>query len=121
MTDEEERRRHRRLTTRSRVGLRPVSGEGPTQAEMRDVSESGAGLVTDRQLKRGDQIEVELRLAIPDVEGPETVKTMAEVMWSAETDTGAYAAGLKFKGPSPEALARLKRFLAKELGEPDDA
>ncbi len=74
------------------------------------------GIVVSEKIERGSVIEV---LLGGEGAGGELTgfKTMAKVMWSAETDSGAYSAGLMFDGPSPEALDRLRKFLAEHEDE----
>lgn len=108
---DDDRRRHRRISTSVKVNI--GEGEGTESAETRDVSEGGVGLVTGKKLERGSQVSIEVLLGgAPQASSPAAIKTMATVMWSAETDTGAYTAGLKFDGASVEAIERLRRFLA---------
>ncbi len=108
----EERRRHRRISASI-----PIELDGAKKAETQDLSEGGMGIVTSENLERGSVIEVLL-----GGEGaPEKIagfKTMAKVMWSAETDSGSFTAGLMFDGPDPEALERLRKFLAEQ--EPEE-
>jgi c-di-GMP-binding flagellar brake protein YcgR len=103
----EERRTSPRLNA-----VVPVKvGADGARGETRDISEGGLGLVVKKPLERGSSVEIELVLN----EGAgASVKTMATVMWSAAADTGAHVAGLRFDGPSPEALERLKKFLAEK-------
>jgi len=110
MTKSEDRRRHRRISTS--VDVRIARGERVQGGEQRDVSEGGVGVVSSEQLEEGAQVAIEVMLDLPQAEDPAALQTMATVMWSAETDTGAYVAGLQFDGPSEEALERLQRFLA---------
>jgi hypothetical protein len=100
----EERRRHRRVS--ASIPIKLGDQEGSTQ----DLSEGGMGVVVSQKIEQGSVIEVLLggEGAPEDLAG---VKTMAKVMWSAETDSGAYTAGLMFDGPSPDALDRLRKFL----------
>jgi c-di-GMP-binding flagellar brake protein YcgR len=107
---DDDRRRHRRISTSVRVNI--GQGEGAQSGETRDVSEGGLGLVTGKKLERGSQVSIEVLLGGAPASAPGAIKTMATVMWSAETDTGAYTAGLKFDGASAEAVERLRRFLA---------
>lgn len=100
----EDRREHRRITASI-----PVKFTDGAEASTQDLSEGGMGIVLGKKVERGTTLEVMIGGA--GVEGAEGIKTMATVMWSAETDTGAYTAGLKFDGPSPDALARLRQFL----------
>jgi c-di-GMP-binding flagellar brake protein YcgR len=110
MTKPEDRRRHRRISTS--VDVRIARGDSTQDGETRDVSEGGVGVVSSEKLEEGAQVAVEVMLDWPQAEDPASLQTMATVMWSAETDTGAYVAGLQFDGPSEEALERLRRFLA---------
>lgn len=119
-----ERRSHRRVSSQINV---KINGAATPSGATKDVSEGGAAVVVDQALAQGDRIEVELLLAAAiaspstsDAEAkttapPETgrVKTMATVMWSAETDSGAFTAGIQFDGPSAGALERLRRFVAE--------
>jgi hypothetical protein len=73
------------------------------------------GIVVSQKMERGATVEVMIGSAGPDTEGG--IKTMATVMWSAETDSGAYTAGLKFDGPSADAMERLKKFLKEQPNE----
>ena len=110
MSTDDERRKHRRISTRMKVTLGPKGDE--QTAETTDISESGAGLLSNIQLKHGDKVEVEVLLAPSAAADPQkSITTMATVMWSAESDSGGYTSGLKFDGPSPEAMQRLRRFL----------
>ena len=79
--------------------------------ETRDLSEGGMGLLSSVRLERGSEVEVEVELLGGPKTDPAKLRTMAKVMWSAETDSGAHLAGLQFDGPSEEALERLRRFL----------
>ena len=107
---DDDRRRHRRISTSVKVNI--GQGDGAQSGETRDVSEGGLGLVTGKRLERGSQISIEVLLGgAPQASSPSGIKTMATVMWSAETDTGAYTAGLKFDEASAEAIERLRRFL----------
>jgi c-di-GMP-binding flagellar brake protein YcgR len=117
MTKSEDRRRHRRVSTRA--GVRIAAGDGARDGETRDVSEGGVGVVSAQKLERGAQVDVEVMLDLPTAENPSSLRTMATVMWSAETDTGAYVAGLQFDGPSEADIERLRRFLAS-VDEPAD-
>jgi c-di-GMP-binding flagellar brake protein YcgR len=103
----EDRRRHRRVSATIAVQLQ--DGE---EASTQDLSEGGMGIVLSRKMERGTMLEVLIGGIGPS--DPAAIKTMATVMWSAETDTGAYTAGLKFDGPSPDALERLRKFLKEQ-------
>jgi c-di-GMP-binding flagellar brake protein YcgR len=115
--EQDDRRRHQRVSTRAAVRI--AAGDHTHEGETRDVSEGGMGLVSSERLERGAKVSVEVLVDGPKAGDPKTIKTMATVMWSAETDTGAYTAGLKFDGPSPEALVRLQRFLAANAPKKD--
>jgi len=104
----EDRREHRRVTASIPVKFND-GAEGSTQ----DLSMGGMGIVLSQKMERGTTLEV----SIGGADDQTGIKTMATVMWSAETDTGAYTAGLKFDGPSPEALDRLKKFLKEQPDE----
>jgi hypothetical protein len=107
----EERRRHRRVTASI-----PIKLGGGQEGATQDLSEGGMGIVVSEKIEQGSVIEVLLggEGAPDDLTG---LKTMAKVMWSAETDSGAYTAGLMFDGPSPEALDRLRKFLKEHDGD----
>lgn len=79
--------------------------EGTTQ----DLSEGGMGVVVTGAVEKGRSLEI--LIDVPASAAGEQIKTMATVMWSAQTDSGAYVAGLKFDGPSPDSMARLRKFL----------
>jgi len=103
--DNDDRRRHRRIT--ASLPIRVAGGEGST----RDLSESGIGLVSSEKLVAGQKLEIEVLLEAAEEERDGPLKTTATVMWSAATDTGAYSAGLQIEGASPEAVERLRKFL----------
>ncbi len=102
----EDRRVHRRVNAKVPVKISTGDGiEGTTQ----DLSEGGMGVVVSSAVEKGKTLEI--FIDVPhDLEGKQ-IKTMATVMWSAQTDSGAYVAGLKFDGPSPDSMARLRKFL----------
>ncbi len=92
-----------------RIGLDDASQtEGATQ----NVSEGGVAITVGRGLEAGGRVEVEL----PPVDGEagtDPVKTMATVMWSEETDSGAFRVGLRFDPGSPHTQEHLRRLVNK--------
>jgi hypothetical protein len=101
----DDRREHQRFNASV-----PVQLSGGKAASTQDLSEGGMGILLSEKMERGTTLEVMIG---GSTEGA-GIKTMATVMWSAETDSGAFTAGLKFDGPSPEALARLREFIKKK-------
>ena len=109
---DDDRRRHKRIS--ARVPVRIGDGEGASEGATRDLSEGGIAVVVTAPLAAGDKMPIEVLLDEAVAERAAAMRSMATVMWSAATDTGAYVVGLRFDGPSPEALDRLRKFLDKK-------
>ncbi len=83
-------------------------------ATTRDLSEGGAGIVSDRPLTEGEEIALGLFLVIDDVEEhlpPLWVK--GQVVWTSELDKGEHIAGVRFSEISPEQTSWLAKVLAQ--------
>jgi c-di-GMP-binding flagellar brake protein YcgR len=109
---DDDRRQHKRVS--ASVPVRLGEGAGATSASTRDLSEGGVAVVVSSELRAGDKLPIEVLLDEAIAERAASMRSMATVMWSAATDTGAYVAGLRFDGPSPDALDRLRRFLSSK-------
>jgi c-di-GMP-binding flagellar brake protein YcgR len=88
-------------------------------ATTRDLSEGGAGVVSDRALSEGEEIALGLFLVIDDVEEhlpPLWVK--GQVVWSSELDKGQHMAGVRFSAISAEQKSWLAKVLAQLVEAP---
>lgn len=111
MTDSRDRRRHPRISTH--IDVRIAHQDDHVQdGQTVDLSEGGVGVLSTERLEEGSEVAIEVMLDLAQAEDLSSLKTMAKVMWSAQTDTGAYVAGLQFNGPNEDSIARLRRFLA---------
>ena len=87
-------------------------------ATTRDLSEGGAGIVSDRPLAEGEEIALGLFLVVDDVEEhmpPLWVK--GHVVWSGDLDQGAHIAGVRFDVISDEQKLWLGKVLS-HLSDP---
>lgn len=83
-------------------------------ATTRDLSEGGAGVVSDRPLGEGEEIALGLFLVIDDVEEhlpPLWVK--GQVVWTSELDKGQHMAGVRFSAITPEQKSWLGKVLSQ--------
>jgi c-di-GMP-binding flagellar brake protein YcgR len=108
----EGRRKHHRLGVRMSAEIR--TERAVFTAVTRDLSEGGAGLLTDRAITDGEEIALGLFLVVDDVE--EHIPPLwvgARVMWSAESDHGEHphSAGVRFQVISDEQKQWLRQIL----------
>lgn len=108
-------RQFRRLVVRMSAEIR--TARTVFTATTHDLSEGGAGVLSDRALAEGEEIALGLFLVIDDVEEhlpPLWVK--GQVVWASELDSGKHMAGVRFSAISPEQKSWLGKVLA-QLGE----
>ena len=95
--------------------------EPPVPSQMRNLSQTGVGLVVQENLKAGSSIQLELD--VPNQAGP--IKLSGRVIWSKEIPLGpdprkgvrVFFIGIRFYEMSPQAEANLKKALeSKGLG-----
>lgn len=111
-----QQRQFRRLVVRMSAEIR--TERTVFTATTRDLSEGGAGVVSDRALAEGEEIALGLFLVIDDVEEhlpPLWVK--GNVVWTSELEMGQHMAGVRFSAISAEQ----KSWLAKVLAQLGDA
>lgn len=107
----EGRRQHHRLTVRMSAEIR--TERAMFTATTRDLSEGGAGLVTDRALIEGEEIALGLFLVVDDVEEHiPPLWVVARVAWSAEKDHGEHSAGVRFQVITDEQKQWLRQILS---------
>ena len=82
-------------------------------ATTRDISEGGVGLDLDRPLDEGQTLSLNLFLVVDEVEDETAapLKVKGKVAWCAETEDGAWAAGVRFEDIAENQRAWLKQFL----------
>ena len=85
-------------------------GKRDMDAQTLDISLSGMYIVSDKPLKKGNLI----RIDIPLGDKKTTLATFAEVMWAAGPKSG-----LKFLSMNEEDSETLKKYLDSVLGFPD--
>ena len=116
---ERPQRQYRRLVVRMSAEIR--TARSVFTATTRDLSEGGAGVVSDRALTEGEEIALGLFLVIDDVEEhlpPLWVK--GNVVWTSELERGQHIAGVRFSAISDEQKSWLAKVLA-QLGDPAGA
>lgn len=106
------RRKHARFRSEVAAELE-VEGEiftGKTQ----DVSQGGASMLTDAKLLDGSTVTLTLILTEDGIESAhaEALCTRAVVMWTAVTDAGETAAGLRFEGLGVSGARTLAHLLS---------
>ena len=114
---------NRRKHTRFAVAIAAELDAAGTvfEGETRDLSEGGVSVLLPEEaldapaLAEGTSLTLTLILTQDGVEDPDEAPfaRQASVMWSAPTDDGGVQLGLRFAALSPDARARLQRFLAK--------
>lgn len=111
-----EQRRHTRYAVE--VAAEVELGSDFLVASTMNISSGGVGLVTDRALEEGGEVNVMLFLTQDGIEDPdeEPFEARAEVMWAAEQEPGKFVSGLRFGQTTDDQKAQLQRFLAA-LGE----
>ncbi|RJP73746.1 MAG: PilZ domain-containing protein [Candidatus Abyssobacteria bacterium SURF_17] len=82
--------------------------EAAPRAEVVNLSEGGAGILTPTRIKKGTRVT--LQIAGKDIP---RLDFEAEVRWAAEVpvSTGQYPMGLKFLPLDNESRARLQQFI----------
>jgi uncharacterized protein (TIGR02266 family) len=112
-----ERRGHFRLPSHVRVDF--ASGDLLRPAQLEDISEGGAFLVTERPLPVGTP----LRLLLPTGDASEWLSLEAEVAWTRRTRQGATGPGmgLRFLGVDAEKQRTLEQLLLSRLSAPAPA
>ena len=106
------RRKHARF--RSEIAAE-IDVEGEIFAgKTRDVSQGGASILTDAKLLDGSSVTLTLILTEDGIESAhaEALCTRATVMWTAETDSGEKAAGLRFEGLGVSGARTLSQLLS---------
>jgi c-di-GMP-binding flagellar brake protein YcgR len=112
-------RQFRRLAIRMSAEVR--TSKTVFTATTRDLSEGGAGIVSDRPLRDGDEIALGLFLVVDDVEEqmpPLWVK--GRVVWSSELEKSSYMTGVRFDVISPQQKVWLNQILT-QLGPHEPA
>ena len=106
------RRKHARFTTEIAAEL-DVEGE-IFAGKTRDVSQGGASILTDAKLLDGSSVTLTLILTEDGIESAhaEALCTRATVVWTAETDAGETAAGLRFEGLGVSGTRTLAQLLS---------
>jgi c-di-GMP-binding flagellar brake protein YcgR len=111
-TTKPQRRQHQRLDLRMSAEIR--TERVVFTATTRDLSEGGAGLISDRPLEEGELVAMGLFLVLDDVESdtpPLWVK--GRVAWTGENDDGKHTAGVRFEVITDQQRAWLKNVLAQ--------
>jgi hypothetical protein len=106
------RRKHARF--RSAIAAE-IDVEGEIfAATTRDVSQGGAQIVTDAKLLEGSTITLTLILTEDGIESAhaEALTTRANIVWSAPTDSGETAAGLRFESLGVSGARTLSHLLS---------
>lgn len=87
----------------------PVA-DTPPRAEVINLSEGGAGILTPTRLKKGTRVKLEI--AGKDIP---RLDFEAEVRWAGESpvSTGQYPMGLKFLALDNESRAQLQQFIKR--------
>ena len=108
----QEQRSHRRYPVE--IACEVGTGEDLIVACTHNVSLGGVGVVVDRKLHDGAEVDVLLFLTQDGIQDPdeEPVEGRATVQWSAEREDRTHQVGLQFTHLSETATQRLKRFLA---------
>lgn len=106
------RRKHARFRTELAAEI-DVEGE-VFACKTRDVSQGGASVLTDAKLVDGGTVTLTLILTEDGIESAhaEALSTRASVMWTAETDSGEVAAGLRFEALDAARARTLTHLLS---------
>jgi hypothetical protein len=106
------RRKHARFTTE-------IAAEIDTDGEIftgktRDLSQGGASIVTDAKLLDGSSVMLTLILTEDGIESAhaEALCTRATVVWTAVTDAGETAAGVRFEALGVSGARTLTHLLS---------
>ena len=98
-TEAQEKRAGKRMRVRQSVDVEKVASDLDTLERIEmpglslDIGAGGIGLATDRPMKKGEIVKVN----IPIGRGIVTVPVFTEVMWAASSG-GRWRAGLRFLG-----------------------
>ncbi len=86
-----------------------------TVAQVRDLSEGGAGLSLRRSVPEDVEVKVSLVLAEDGIADPNQppLECKAKVMWSAENEPGKVAAGIRFVALDEHSRMRIRWFVAQ--------
>ena len=108
-----ERRQHTRLHLPTvHVELSDGASDPIFAGEIRDVSSSGIGLDTEREIAATSSVRI--RLSVPDA--PEPIESTAQLMWQrAGTSPDRCQSGYKLLDLSTDARARLEHVLVEHL------
>jgi hypothetical protein len=106
------RRKHARFSTEVAAEI-DVEGE-IFAGKTRDVSQGGASIVTDAKLLEGSTVTLTLILTEDGIESAqaEALCTRATVAWTADTDSGETAAGLRFESLGVSGTRTLAHLLS---------
>lgn len=118
-----EQRRHERVEPAGRISVRvfprarPDGGRLEYAGHTRDLSESGACIITDTQLPVGELLD--LRIAVADP--PTIFLRPATVRWCSRSEAdGTWRTGVEFKSRSSFADDNWRQFIRelRQLAQP---
>ncbi len=111
-----EQRRQPRVVVE--VSCEITNGDELVIGETRDLSVSGACVLSDDMLSIGKTVWVTLVLTQDGIEDPDDdpFESSATVRWSQERPDGRCAAGLQFGPMTAAQKAQLERFLTAQRG-----
>ena len=87
-----EQRMHQRLTALLPVDIRQLAFQMNTQAQCRDISASGAGVIAGEKITPNTRIEI--LLEIPSGEAP--MRSLGRVVWTEQLQQRSWRMGLQF-------------------------
>ena len=104
--------KERRASTRFPVRIRmafadPAFQDETVPAETCDICIAGLGLITDKKLLTG----IELNICLYMRDNGEEIKAKGKVVWTALTATGKYRVGVKLEEPHLKPIPMVLRIL----------
>lgn len=83
----------------------------PTKAKTSDISNIGLGIITEKALSPGAEMDISLQMG----ENAEVVRTKGRLIWSMAIESGKYRSGVRLEKPRLNAILLVLKVIKARL------